>query len=992
MSSATAGVLHPEFEHITTDHLPEYRSTGVLLRHRKTGCEVYHVVNDDRENLFAFAFKTLPPDSTGVAHILEHTVLCGSQDFPLKDPFLLLLKGSMSTFLNAFTFPDKTVYPASSTVEKDLFNIMRVYGDAVFFPLLKREMSQQEGHRLQFDGKGNLELTGVVLNEMKGAYATHDAIASEWAYRSLFPDTPYANDSGGDPQQIPKLTYDQFVAFHRTYYHPSNTRVFLYGNIPTERYLAFLHDTFLSRFDRLSVEFPVPLQPRWQSPRDLQRTFPVDSSDQCERQSSVTLNWLLCPVTEQRDVLAVGILSEILLGHSGSPLQKVIVESELGEDLSAPTGLETELLELVFSVGMRGTDPHHKEAIEELVLDELRRLRDDGIPPDIVTGALRKVEFRNREIRGGGPFGLRLMRRALRGWLHGAPPEGSLRFNDDFEQIKAGLEADPRYFEQLIDRYLLNNPHRTTLVVTPDAEHSAREQQEYRSRLAEVERSLDDGVRSRIENDQQRLAEYQEAPDSPQDVARIPFLERTDVPREIERIDCEALNLEGVDVYRHDVFTNGVVYVDLAFALDDLPLELLPAVPFFTTAVTECGLAGMSYDQLSTQLALSCGGFTARCEVGCHADNPDRIVPLLFFRLKALEEALPDAIGLATRIMLEADFSNLRRIHDMVTESRNDIRSAVIPAGHAYSMTRAAAVLSPTAAVEEQWKGISQLFYLISHTGEEGTARLSGALNVLRDHVINQARLKIGLTCDAAAAPQALEQVGRLVTSLPAGSPLGPLSLFADGPGAGASSAGTANRARMESLLVPSQVNYVARALRGSPIGTEQQTAEILLGHLMSTGPLWEIIRMKGGAYGAFGSSRGAEQVFVFGSYRDPHITATLAAFRSALEFFSSSAIDDRGLDLAVLGTVGGELRPFAPGERGLVNFRRILYRVHDDIRQAKRDAMIAITPERLRAAAERLAGNDASAAVVVMGGRDAIEQAAADFPDLLRVSVEVPV
>lgn len=981
MISVSAHKLHPAFDLISTDTLPEYRSTGVLLRHRATGCEVYHVVNDDRENLFAFAFKTLPPDSTGVAHILEHTVLCGSRDFPLKDPFLLLLKGSMSTFLNAFTFPDKTVYPASSTVEKDLFNIMRVYGDAVFFPLLKREMFQQEGHRLQFDADGKLELTGVVLNEMKGAYSTHDAIASEWAYRSLFPDTPYTNDSGGDPQRIPDLTYEDFVAFHRTYYHPSNTRIFLYGNIPTERYLAFLHDTFLSRFERLSVDFPVPLQPRWNAPRELRRTFPVDSPDQSERQSSVTVNWLLCPVTEQRDVLEASILSEILLGHSGSPLQKVIVESQLGEDLSAPTGLETELLELVFSVGMRGTDAEHREAIEELILGELRRLRDEGIPRDIVTGALRKVEFRNREIRGGGPMGLRLMRRALRGWLHGAAPEASLRFNDNFERIKAGAGSDPRYFERLIDRFLLENPHRSTLIVTPDPEHADREERQYRSRIEEAERSLDDATRGRVESEQQRLAEYQETPDSPQDVARIPFLERSDVPREIERIDYEALQQEDVQIYRHDLFTNGIVYVDLAFALDDLPAELMPAVPFFTTAVTECGLPGVSYDQLSTQLALSCGGFGARCEVGCHADNPDRVVPLLFFRLKALQAALPDAVDLATRIMLDADFQNRRRIHDMVTEARNDMRSAVIPSGHAYSMTRAAAALSPAAAVEEQWKGVSQLFYLVERSGDAGTANLSRALCALRDHVINRARLKISVTCDTAATPAALEQINRLVTALPNGSPLGPLTPFAAG-----------NGSRMESLVVPSQVNYVARALRGSPIGTEQQTAEILLGHLMSTGPLWETIRMKGGAYGAFGSSRGAEQVFVFGSYRDPHISATLEAFRSALQFFSGTPIDDRGLDLAVLGTVGGELRPFAPGERGLVNFRRILYRVSDEIRQAKRSAMISITPERLRTAAERLAANDASAAVVVMGGRDAIERAAADYPDLLRATVEVPV
>ncbi|TVQ41005.1 MAG: peptidase M16 [Spirochaetaceae bacterium] len=980
---ASRFTAHPQFEHLATHELPEYRARGLLLRHRKTGCQVYHIVNDDIENLFAFALKTLPADSSGVAHILEHTVLCGSQAFPLKDPFLLLLKGSMSTFLNAFTFPDKTVYPASSTVEKDLFNIMRVYGDAVFFPLLKRHMFQQEGYRLQLDEHGKLALTGVVFNEMKGAYATHDAIASEWAYRSLFPDTPYANDSGGDPQHIPDLTYEQFLEFHRRHYHPSNTRVFLYGNIATGRYLDFLHHNFLDRFERLEVAFTVPRQPRWDRPRTLQRTFPVDSAAACERQASVTLNWLLCPVTDQHNVLALEILSEILLGHSGAPLQKVIVESELGEDLSAPTGLETELLELVFSAGMRGTDARHRRAIETLIIGELERLRDSGIPADIRTGALRRVEFRNREIRGGGPFGLRLMRKALRGWLHDGTPDVTLRFNDTFQRLTAAIDADPRYFEGLIDRYLLGNRHRTTLVVTPDEQHAEREQRAFSERLHAVEQTLDQAARREIEADQRRLLEYQSAADSPQDLARIPFLQRSDVPSRVETIDFRTFSTSGVDVYRHDLFTNGIAYIDLAFALDDLPAELLPLVPFFTSVLTECGLSGVGYDELSTQLALHTGGFSVRAEVGCHADNPERVVPLLFMRLKSLESALPQAVDLVVQIMLDADFGNARRIHDVLTEARNDMRSSIIPAGHMYSMTRAAAALSPTAAVEERWKGVSQLLFLSEHCVDGGAERLGAALRKLRDHVINRARLKVGFTCDPASGVPVQQQVERLAAALPAGPKIGEQHAF---------SGSLQQRPRVESLLVPTQVNYVARAMAGSPIGTTEQTAEVLLGHLMSTGYLWERIRMKGGAYGAFSSSRGAEQVFVFGSYRDPNITATLDAFHAALHHFSAAPVDERSLDLAVLGTVGGELRPLAPAERGLVSFRRILYRVSDQIRQAKRDAMLSMTPQQLQRAAERLLVHEQSAAVVVIGGRKAVADAAATLPELMLHVMEIAV
>ena len=983
MRSTPQPANHPAYDFVIQHNLDEYRSTGLLYRHRATGAEVYHVANEDVENLFAFAFKTLPADSTGIAHILEHTVLCGSQTFPLKDPFLLLLKGSMSTFLNAYTFPDKTVYPASSTVEKDLFNIMRVYGDAVFFPLLKPEMFRQEGHRLQFDSDGKLEITGVVYNEMKGAYSTHDSIASEWAYRSLFPDTLYAHDSGGDPRFIPQLTYDAFVAFHRTYYHPSNTRVFLYGNIPTERTLDFLHETFFARFERLSIDAPVPAQPRWDAPREMRRTFPVDGPT--ANDSSVTLNWLLCPIDRQPDVLALEILTEILLGHSGSPLEKVIVESDLGDDLSSPTGIETELYELVFSVGMRGTEASNQGAIEELVLGELRRLRDNGIPSDLVTAALRKVEFRNREIRGGGPYGLRLMRRALRGWLHGGSPEVTLRFAEPFAQLKAAIGADPRFFEKLIDRYLLQNPHRTTLVVTPDQDQGTREQEELSRHISEIERGLDDEGRARIGQDQQELAAYQEGVDTPDDVARIPFLERSDVPRELERIPFERQTVgDEIDLYAHEVFTNGITYLDLAFSLDDLPPELLPAVPFFTAVVNECGLPGVSYDELATRLALHTGGFSARPEVGCHADNPDRVVPMLFFRLRALDDALPEAVDLVSRILNEADFTNLRRIQEVLTEARNDMRSSVIPAGHAYSMTRAASLLSATAAVEEQWKGISQLLSIAGHDDATAPRRMADALEAVRTHVLGRNRLTMAVTADTTALDRAAAAAAQIAAALPVGparTALVPLQ--------GRRSA--LNR-RTEALVVPAGVNYVARAMRGSPIGTPEQTAEVILGHLMSTGYLWEEIRMKGGAYGAFSSSRGAEQVFVFGSYRDPNITATLQRYHAALEHFAQTPVGTRELDLAVLGTVGGELRPLAPAERGLVSFKRILYRVSEQIRQAKRDAMIGITPDQVQRAAQRLLAAEAEAAVVVMGTRESLSEAATEIPELMDAPLDLPV
>jgi len=372
--------------------VPEYESTGLLFLHEPTGCTVYHLHNDDEENLFSFIFKTPPTDSRGTAHIIEHAVLSGSREYPIKDPFLAPSRVSMNTFLNAMTYPDKTMYPASSTVKKDFFNLLEVYGDSVLFPLLRRETFHQEGRRYYFDDAGALEVDGVVYNEMKGNYSSHDSIAGEWSYRSLFPDSAYRFDSGGEPEEIRDLTYDEFVAFHRRWYHPSNCRIFLYGDIPPEETLRVLHDRFLSHFGEAGNgdrrESLLEPQPRWESPRSFRLTSPAAEGDETAGKTTITMNWLTASVFDPLMVLSLEVLTEILLGHSGSPLQKAIVDSGLGEDLSPVSGLDTHTMELVFTVGLRGTDPDRRDAFEALVIGVLGRLVADGIPADVVEGAL----------------------------------------------------------------------------------------------------------------------------------------------------------------------------------------------------------------------------------------------------------------------------------------------------------------------------------------------------------------------------------------------------------------------------------------------------------------------------------------------------------------------------------------------------------------------------------------------------------------------------
>ena len=477
----------------------EYRCTAMHLRHERTGCEVLHLATQDTENLFAFSFATPPADDTGVAHILEHSVLSGSQRFPLKEPFSALLKSSLNTFLNALTYPDRTIYPAASCNRADFFNLLSVYGDAVFFPLLRAETFMQEAWRLEpagepgagAAGEAGLQYAGVVYNEMKGAYSSPDSVVGEWTYRSLFPDTPYGFDSGGDPRVIPTLTHEALRAFHGRYYHPSNCRIFLYGSIPPEDILRALDEQFLGRFTAAPVSSAVPLQPRWKSPRRLEKTFPVQRETPLAKRSTIGLSWLVDPVTNPLALLSHEVLSEILVGSAGSPLRKALIDSGLGEDLSPVTGLETDLREMIFAAGLRGTDPEKEAAVQALILQTLSGLADKGLDPGLVQSMVNRVEFRNREIRGNGqPYALRLMGRCLRGWTHGMDPVDSLAFTPAMEELKARIAAGSGYFEAMIRERLLENTHRVTLVVRPDPDQEAREQGEAAAALRSLEAGL----------------------------------------------------------------------------------------------------------------------------------------------------------------------------------------------------------------------------------------------------------------------------------------------------------------------------------------------------------------------------------------------------------------------------------------------------------------------------------------------------------------------
>ncbi|MCK5736031.1 MAG: insulinase family protein, partial [Spirochaetaceae bacterium] len=757
------------FETLSVDILDEYRGRGIHLRHLSTGAEVYKVEADDSENLFSFTFRTPPADHTGVPHILEHSVLCGSEHYPLKDPFLVLLKGSAHTFLNAMTYPDKTVYPAASTVKADFLNLLRVYGDAVFFPQLKKEAFEQEGHRLELDDEGKLVRAGIVLNEMKGSYSSAESVAGDWTLRSLFPDTPYSWDSGGDPEHIPSLSYESFRDFHNNWYHPSNARIFLYGDHDLAEVLSILDGEFLSHFSRREISSQIPLQFRWNKPRQMNASWPSASGDSVENKTTISLNWMLGETTNPEAVLSAQVLSFILLGHGGTPLQKAIVDSGLGEDLSPVSGLETDLRQMVFSAALRGTNPEKRDDFENLIDGVLENLVNDGLDSDLVEGALRSVEFRAREIRGGSPFGMRLMNRALRGWLHDRPPMESLVFEAPMKNLRQQVKKG--FFEDIIQRDFLDNNHRSTVVISPDPELQVRRETSERHSLDELQKSMKD--LGELHTSMEKLEAFQDTPDSPEDLARIPFLSRDDLPGDVRKISLDEGLHGAVSWFRHETFTNGINYLELAFDMEGLDPELQLWMPLFGRAITDVGLPGKAHDEVAREMAMKTGGLGCSLEAApVHPDAGGGVSRRLFLHLRALNRQWNEALKLTLRLLLSADFSDVSRIKDLLLELRNDFRSAIVPSGHVFASLRASSRHSQAAAWEDLWYGIEQLRFLQTVSDDvDGAERASRALISIRKSLIRKGNLSLVVTADPAEAGDALEKVLELTDSLDEGKP-----------------------------------------------------------------------------------------------------------------------------------------------------------------------------------------------------------------------------
>jgi len=935
--------------------IQEINSTAAVYTHVQTGAELLSITNADENKVFGITFKTPPKDSTGIAHILEHSVLCGSRKYPVKEPFVELIRGSLKTFLNAFTYPDKTCYPVASQNLKDFYNLIDVYLDAVFFPRITTHTLAQEGwHYEVTDLDAPFDFKGVVFNEMKGVYSSPESVLCEHAQQSLFSNHTYGLNYGGDPEHIPELTYENFKAFHEAYYHPSNARIFFYGDDPEEERLKFL-DAWLKDFTTRPVDSDVPLHAGPKAPVRIEHTYAVGEDEDLKKKHMVTVNWLFEEILDPATELGMGILEYILIGTPAAPLKKTLIDSGLGENLTG-AGLEDDLRQMYFSVGLKGVQGEDTEKVQDLVLETLKHLAANGIDQDAIEAALNTVEFGLREQNTGHmPRGLILMVRALARWLYNNDPIEALAFEAPLEQIKTRVK-EGRFFETLIQTYLVDNPHRTTLVLKPDAAHDAIREQKERQRLDEAKNAMDEAAIRQLVKETQTLKRMQTQPDSEEALATIPSLAIEDLDKKNKQIPI-ARSLEGeARIFHHDISTNGIVYLDLGMDLHTLPQALLPYVSLFGAALFEMGTEKEDYVQLLQRIGQKTGGIHPHLMASTLKDSPG-VASWFFLRGKSTVAQFEDMLAIMEDLILRVKFDDRDRFMKLLVKSKSSAEAGLIPSGHHVVALRLASHFHEAGWVIEQTGGLSHLFFMRKLIAEvkDNWPTVRARLEEVRQALANRTHMIANVTIDAKAWEQLHPAVSSFLHNIPC--TFGNLATWQPDL-----------LAQEEGLSVPAQVHYVGKAANINALGYKPHGSAAVIAKYISTTWLWERVRVQGGAYGGFCRYDYRSGLFQFISYRDPNLLETLDIYDRTGRFLKELDLSDEELTKSIIGAIGDMDDYLLPDAKGYASMVRELTGETDAYRQQVREEILQTTTADFRAFGEILQKAAANGCVTVMG------------------------
>lgn len=945
-------------------------------RHLKTGARHFHLAADDDQNAFLVAFLTVPQDSTGVAHILEHTVLCGSKNYPVRDPFFMMLRRSLNTFMNAFTASDWTAYPFASRNRKDYFNLLDIYLDATFFPNLNELDFRQEGHRLDFSEPGNrnspLMYKGVVFNEMKGAYSSPNARLMKLFSKSLYPTITYHHDSGGDPAFIPDLTWQQLKDFHALHYHPSNAVIVTYGDLPAEDLQQRFEQRALNEFSAIDVSsLAIPDETRFDAPQQVSSRYPLAEEDTSNR-THVALGWLLGRNADIRKVLEARVMTDVLLDNSSSPLRHALEISDLGAAPSPLCGLDEDTREMSFSVGLEGTDVEKADEVEHLILGVLQDVAEKGVPTESVLSVLHQLELSQREITGDGfPYGLQLALRTLTPALHGGDPVSSLDFDNILGDLRSDAE-DPSFIPRLIKELLLDNNHRVRLVMAPDTQLAANEEADEAKHLARLTAELDDRKREELARLADELEKRQAQEDDPELLPRVTL---EDVPQELKFPEGKSESIGTLPAVWYHPGTNGMVYQQLVCDLPAFNGDEIDILPLYAMCIAELGSGGRDYMATQALQASVLGGIGARISTRSVLGDTENLHASMVLSAKGLSRNAGHISSLLNETFDSPDFSEALRIKDLISQVRIRRESSITGRGHALAMAAASSHTSVSAALSHRWSGLQSIASIKAiddriQAEPDYIAELAARMNSIHDRMKSVPRnLLIVSDEDQKSAVLAALHASGLVEKQDARNNKDP-----------AFTVSYEQRQVQQAWSTNAQVNYCGQSHVAVPAGHDDAPALTVLGEFLGHGFLHSTIREKGGAYGGGASFDGESSAFRFYSYRDPRLEETFADFDASVRWLLNTSHEPRALEEAILSVISRIDKPGSPAGEAISHYYAERYGRGTDYVQNIRKKVLAVTLNDLRqVGAKYLNGAEVSKAVVgspeKMNSLDGFEQ-----------------
>lgn len=955
--------IYSGFQLIHEEYIEGIRGTARMFRHLRTKAPLLYISNDDSNKVFQIAFRTPSKNSTGVAHIIEHSVLCGSRKYPVKEPFVELVKGSLNTFLNAMTYPDKTVYPIASTNDKDFMNLMDVYLDAVFYPDIEKkpEIFKQEGwHYHLEDVKDDLTYNGVVYNEMKGAYSNPEEILSKELFQTLFPDNIYGEESGGFPPNIPDLTYEAFLDFHRKFYHPSNSYIYLYGDGDVLAHLEYLDHNYLSHFDYREVDSHIDNQPAFDAMRESEVDYPISGEEDLSDKDYLALGYVLGHDLRYNDLMAFDIMIHILLSANSSPLKKALLDLNICKEVDY--SFSSSLKQPYFTIVLKNTDKKYKDLFRKTVVDSLEKLVKTGLNPKDVEAGINHTEFiLKEEDFGTYPRGLMYGLEMMDTWLYDGNPLDHLKYSSAIQSIRDA--SSNRGFEALIERYLIQNTHCALVSASPDPSLAEKNDASLKDKLKRHKDSLDAEQLQALVEDTQNLEAYQSSEDSPEALATIPVLSLDEIGKKAKKLDVQEETIDGKKLLWHPLETNGVVHVRLFFDTRTLPQEELKYLALINKLLGQLSTEHLSDEALNQEIEIYTGGIGTSMESYDNVKVIDDYQSKFIVKGKAMGENIDKLMELMGEIILHTRFNEKSLVENVISEERTSKEMSYLTAGHTAAIHRLQSYYSQAACAFQEVGGLDFFRFMADLDDHFDTAFDELAVHMadvcrrlfVKDHLI------VSLGCDEDLKDKALKAISHLIDQLNEAG--GALNTYRFTP-----------TLKNEGIMTAAEINYVAKGYNYKSLGYEYRGSAFVLKTLLSMDYLWNRIRVKGGAYGAsFGVGRTGD--LAFSSYRDPKLGETLSAYDHVGDYLRQLDISQRELEKYIIGSISSRDVPLTA--RLMINVGDSMFfsGLTQDVVQSERDQILSTTVDDLKNHADMIDAAMAENCFCVIGNEEAIHK-----------------